>query len=65
MNGKETKAFTAKSYKESVATVKVSGKTMKVTAKKAGTAKIKVVTKGKNLKKKRLSAVMVLTVKKA
>ena len=44
-----TKAFTAKSYKESVATVKVSGKTMKVTAKKAGTTKIKVVTEGKNL----------------
>lgn len=45
VNGKVSKKFTAKSNNKSVASVKVSGSTVKVTAKKAGTAKIKVTTK--------------------
>ena len=45
--------------------VKVSGKKIKVTAKKAGEAKITVKTKGKNKKKKKLSKKLTITVKKA
>ncbi|MCR5652602.1 MAG: aminotransferase class V-fold PLP-dependent enzyme, partial [Ruminococcus sp.] len=59
-----SKAFTAKSSKTSVATVKVSGSTVKVTAKKAGKATITVTTKAKNSKSKKLSKKLTLTVKK-
>ena len=65
VNAKASAKFTAKSSKKSVATVKVSGKKIKVTAKKAGKVKIKVTTKAKNLKKKKLSKTLTLTVKKA
>ena len=65
VKGKASKKFTAKSSNKSVATVKVSGKKIKVTAKKAGKAKITVKTKGKNKKKKKLSKKLTITVKKA
>jgi hypothetical protein len=65
VSGKASKAFTAKSSKTSVATVKVSGSKIKVTAKKEGTAKITVTTKAKSSKRKKLSATLTLTVKKA
>lgn len=63
--GNASKKFTAKSSNGSVASVKVSGKKIIVTAKKAGTAKITVKTKAKNKNKKKLSAKLTLTVKKA
>ena len=47
-----SKKFTVKSSKKSVATAKVSGKNVKITAKKAGTATITVTTKGKNMFRK-------------
>ncbi len=62
--GKASKKFTAKSANSSVASVKVSGKNIVVTAKKAGTAKITVKTKGKSKKNKKLSAKLTVTVKK-
>ena len=65
VSGKASKLFTAKSSKTSVATVKVSGSNVRVTAKKAGTAKITVTTKAKNAKGKKLSGSLSLTVKKA
>ncbi len=65
VNGKASKKFTAKSGKKSIAEVKVIGKKIKVTAKKAGKVKIKVTTKAKTLKKKKLSKTLTLTVKKA
>ncbi|MEE3333685.1 MAG: Ig-like domain-containing protein [Ruminococcus sp.] len=65
VKGKASKKFTAKSANASVAAVKVSGSKIVVTAKKAGTAKIKVTTKAKNKKKKKLSATLTVTVKKA
>lgn len=65
VKNKASKAFTAKSGKTSVATVKVSGSAIKVTAKKAGKATITVTTKAKNSKSKKLSAKLTLTVKKA
>lgn len=63
--GKASKGFTAKSSKPSVADVKVSKGYIKVTAKKAGKAKITVTTKEKNSKGKKLSKKMIITVKKA
>lgn len=65
VSGKASKAFKAKSSKKSVATVKVSGNKIKVTAKKAGKATITVTTKAKNKKGKKLSKKLTLTVKKA
>ncbi len=65
VSGKASAKFTAKSGNKSVATVKVSGKKIKVTAKKAGTAKIKVTTKAKGKKGKKLSKTLTLTVKKS
>ncbi|MBQ5399143.1 MAG: aminotransferase class V-fold PLP-dependent enzyme [Ruminococcus sp.] len=65
VNGKASKAFTAKSSKSSVAAVKVSGSKIKVTAKKAGKAKITVTTKAKSVKGKKLKSTLTLTVKKA
>ena len=65
VKGKASEKFTAKSSNKSVATVAVSGKKIKVTALKAGTAKITVKTKGKNKKKKKLSKKLTITVKKA
>ena len=63
--GAASKAFTVKSSKTSVATVKaISGSKIKVTAKKAGTAKITVTTKAKNAKGKKLNAYLTVTVKK-
>ena len=64
-HGKASKGFTAKSSKPSVAAVKVSKGCIKVTAKKAGKAKITVTTKGKNSKGKKLSKKMIITVRKA
>lgn len=64
VKGKASKKFTAKSSKKSVATVKVSGKKIKVTARKSGIAKITVKTKGKNKKGKKLSKKLTVTVKK-
>lgn len=64
VRGKASKLFTAKSSKTSVAAVKVSGSYVKVTAKKAGTAKITVTSKAKGKNGKRLSKTMALTVKK-
>lgn len=64
VKGKVSKKFTAKSSKTSVATVKVSGSKIKVTAKKAGVAKITVTTKAKNAKGKKLSKKLTVTVKK-
>ena len=64
VTGKASKAFTVKSSKTAVATAKVSGSTVKVTAKKAGTAKITVTTKAKNNKNKKLSKTLTVTVKK-
>ena len=64
VKGKATKKFTAKSSNKKVATVKVKGKKINVTALKAGTAKITVKTKGKNKKKKKLSKKITITVKK-
>ncbi len=63
--GKASKAFTAKSSKTSVATVKASGSKIKVTAKKAGKTTITVTTKAKNANGKKLSQKLTLTVKKA
>lgn len=65
VSGKASKLFTAKSSKTSVASVKVSGSYVKVTAKKVGSAKITVTTKAKNSKGKKLSKSLALTVKKA
>ena len=62
--GKVSKKFTVKSSKKDVATVKVSGKKVKVTARKAGTTKITVKTKAKGKKKKLLKKVLTLTVVK-
>ncbi len=62
--GKASKKFTAKSANNSVASVKVSGKKIIVTAKKAGSAKITLKTKGKSKKKKKLTAKLLVTVKK-
>lgn len=64
VTGKASKKFTAKSSKASVASVKVNGSNIKITAKKAGTAKITVTTKAKNAKGKKLSAKLSVTVKK-
>jgi hypothetical protein len=64
VKGKASKKFTAKSSKPSVASVKVSGKKIKVTAKKSGIAKITVKTKAKNKKGKKLSKKLLITVKK-
>lgn len=65
VSGKASKLFTAKSSKTSVASIKVSGSYVKVTAKKVGIAKITVTTKAKNSKGKKLSKSLALTVKKA
>ncbi|MBQ9673091.1 MAG: aminotransferase class V-fold PLP-dependent enzyme [Ruminococcus sp.] len=62
VTGNASKKFTAKSSKPSVATVKVSGSYIKVTAKKAGTAKITVTTKAKNAKNKKLSKKLTIAV---
>ena len=62
--GKASKKFTVKSNKPSVASVKVAGSKIKVTAKKVGKATITVKTKGKNLKKNKLRKKLVITVKK-
>ncbi len=51
------KKFTAKSSNKKIATVKVVGKKVRITAKKkTGSAKITVTTKGKNTKGKKLKA---------
>ena len=65
VKGKVSKKFTVKSSKTSVATAKVSGSMVKVTAKKAGKAKITVTTKAKGKSNKKLSKTLTLTVKKA
>lgn len=65
VSGKASKKFTAKTSNKSVATVKVSGTKIKVTAKKAGKATITLKTKAKGKKKKALTAKLVVTVKKA
>lgn len=57
--------FTAKSSKSSVASVKVSGSYIKVTAKKAGKTTITVTTKDKSSGGKKLSKKMTVKVKKA
>lgn len=62
---KASKKFTVKSSKNKVATAKISGSKVKITAKKAGKAIITVTTKGKNAKGKKLRAKLTLTVKKA
>lgn len=64
IKGKASKKFTAKSSKSSVASVKVSGSKIKVTAKKAGKATITVTTKGKNKNGKKLKAKLNVTVTK-
>ena len=65
VKGGASKKFTAKSANASVAAVKVSGSSIKVTAKKAGKAKITVTTKAKGIEGKKLSKTLTLTVKKA
>lgn len=65
VNGKASKAFTAKSSKKAVAAVKVKGNKLKVTAKKAGKATIIVTTKAKGSKGKKLRKKIKITVKKA
>ncbi len=65
VSGKASKKFTAKSSKPAVASVKVKGSKINVTAKSAGKTVIKVTTKAKNKKKKALTAKLTLTVKKA
>ena len=64
VKGKVSKKFTVKSSKKSVAIAKVSGKKIKVTAKKSGIAKITVKTKAKGKKGKKLTKKLVITVKK-
>ena len=64
VKGNASKKFTAKSNNTSVASVKVSGSKIKVTAKKTGVAKITVKTKAKNAKGKKLSKILTVTVKK-
>lgn len=65
VSGKASKKFTAKSNKKAVAAVKVSGSSVKVTAKKAGKAVITVTAKAKNKKNKSVKAKLTVTVKKA
>ncbi len=65
VSGKASKKFTAKSDKKAVAAVKVSGSSVKVTAKKAGKAVITVTAKAKNKKNKSVKAKLTVTVKKA
>jgi len=60
---KASKKFTVKSSSKKVATAKVSGSNVKITAKKAGKATITVTTKDKNKKNKKLSAKIKVTVK--
>ncbi len=64
VKGSASKKFTAKSGNTAVATVKVSGTKINVTAKKAGKAKITVTTKAKGAAGKKLSKTLTLTVKK-
>lgn len=64
VKGKASKKFTAKSSKPSIASLKITGKKIKVTAKKAGTTTITVKTKGKDINKKTLKVVFSLKVKK-
>ncbi len=64
VKGNASKKFTAKSNKTSVATVKISGSYVKVTAKKAGKATITVTAKAKSSKNKKLSKKLTVTVKK-
>lgn len=64
VKGKASKKFTAKSSKASVASVKVSGSKIKVTAKKAGKATITVKTKSKGKNGKKLKAKLRITVNK-
>ena len=65
VKGNASKKFTAKSAKPSVAAVKVEKSSIKITAKKAGAAKITVTSKAKNVKGKKLSKTLTVTVKKA
>lgn len=65
VNGKASKKFTAKSGNKIIASVKVKGSYIKVTAKKAGNVKIKVTSKAKGKKNKKLSKILTLTVKKS
>ncbi len=65
VSGKASKKFTAKSADSAVASVKVSGSKINVTAKKAGKAVITVTAKGKSKKGKAVKAKMTVTVKKA
>lgn len=64
VKGTVSQKFTAKSSNKAVATVKVKGNKLLVTAKKAGKAKIIVTTKGKNKKGKQVKKTLALTVKK-
>ena len=59
---KANKKFTAKSSKNSVASVKASGKYVKIKAKRIGKTTITVITKGKNKKGKKLKAKIKVTV---
>lgn len=61
---KASKKFKVKSSKKSVATVKVSGKYVKIRAKKSGKATITVTTKAKGKKGKKLKAKIKVTVYK-
>ncbi len=59
------KKFTAKSSNKKIVTVQVVGKKVKIKAKKkTGKATIKIVTKGKNKKGKKLKAKIAVTVRK-
>lgn len=64
VSGKASKKFTAKSSKSSVASVKVKGSNVVVTAKKAGKTTVTVTTKGKNKSGKKIKAKIKVTVKK-
>lgn len=65
VKGGASKKFTAISGNAPVAAVKVVKSTIKVTAKKAGIAKITVISKAKNKKGNKLSKALTVTVKKA
>ena len=64
VKGTVSKKITAKSGNQAVATVKVKGNQLLVTAKKDGKAKIIVTTRGKNKKGKQVKKTLTVTVKK-
>jgi uncharacterized protein YjdB len=60
-----SKAYTVKSNKPAIASVKKTSKGVKITGKKAGKATIVITTKAKTKKKKQLKAKIAVTVKAA